>query len=192
MGIIIRNDFKNYVTDIDTINERLMTLTLKGKIDVTLIAAYAPTAIAPAEEKDNFYELLTKETNKYKKKGIMYIGSDLNAKLIHPGELEEGYGQYIFKEGPPVSEGQGVEDNRFRLQEYLLKTKTVLANTLYPKKPEQLITYKLDKASGNGPPYIKGKFDTIDYIIVHKKWRNTITDVHSDMAQELTPITSPL
>ena len=94
----------------------------------------------------------------------------MNAKLIHPGDIEDGYGPHIFGQGQKVEEGQGVEDDRYRLQEYLIRTRTVLANTLFHKQPEQLITYKLDKTLGDAPPYTKTRYDTIDYIITHRKW----------------------
>ena len=101
-----------------------MTLTLKGQVDITFVAAYAPTAIATAEDKDEFYSKLTTITNRYKKKRPMYIGADINAKLLHPGDGDEGIGQHVFTEGAEgMREGTGVEDNRYRMQEYLTKTK---------------------------------------------------------------------
>ena len=54
VAIVIKNGLRNYIKDIETIHERLMTLTRSGQIDVTIVAAYAPTAIATAEDKDNF------------------------------------------------------------------------------------------------------------------------------------------
>lgn len=193
VGIIVRNEFRNFITDVETINERFMTVTVNGKFPVTFVAAYAPTAIATAEEKDDFYDKFTEITKRYKRKGIMYIGSDMNAKLQHGGDIEEeGYGPHIFGEGHPVTEGQGVEDNRFRLQDYLIKCKTVLANTLFPKRPERLITYRIDKTAGTAPPYVKGRFDTIDYIITHRKRKNTITNIHSDIGSGIDSDHYPL
>ena len=160
-----------------------MTITLRGTNPVTIASAYAPTAVATAEDKDNFYNALTKLTKKFKKKGILYIGSDMNAKLIDPGDGDDGIGPHIFGQDPNVNreEGQGVEDNRARLQEYLIDTKTTLANTLFPKTPQCLITYKSDKTAGNEPPYDKTKYETLDYFITHRKWRNTIRNAHSNM-----------
>ena len=67
VGIIISKELLNYVLDVETLSERLMTITLRGKIPVTLASAYAPTAIATAEEKDNFYAALQKLTKKHNK-----------------------------------------------------------------------------------------------------------------------------
>ena len=54
VGIIIRTGLRNYVLDIETVNERLMTMKLRGQIDIHIIAAYAPTAAAPTEDKHRF------------------------------------------------------------------------------------------------------------------------------------------
>ena len=102
-----------------------MTLTLSGQIDVTIVAAYAPTAIATAEDKDKFYNKLCTISSKYKKKGLMYIGADLNAKLLHPGDGTEGIGPDILMSAHALREGEGVEYCRYRLQEYSIKTNTI-------------------------------------------------------------------
>ena len=65
-----------------------------------------------------------------------------------------------------LREGEGLEDSRYRLQEYLI-TNTILTNTVSPKQPQELLTYKLDKTAGNCPPYEKQPYDTIDYFISH-------------------------
>ena len=68
MAIVIKqNELRNYIKDIEIVDERLMTLTLSGQIDVTIVAAYAPTAIATAEDKDKFDNTLCTITTKYKK-----------------------------------------------------------------------------------------------------------------------------
>ena len=107
----------------------------------------------------------------------------MNAKLIDPGEQDDGIGPHIFGQGQHINreEGQRVEENRFRFQEYLITTKTTLANTLFPKRPQGLITYRLDKTAGDEPPYDRTKYETIDYFFTHNKWRNSIRNVYSDM-----------
>ena len=171
-----------------------MTITLKGRIPVTVASAYAPTAIATAENKDTFYAEFSKLTNKHTKKGILYVGADLNAKFIDPGDYEDGIGPHILGVGQPVEreEGQGVEDNRTRLQEHLICTKSTLANTLFPKTPQNLVTYRMDKTIGNTPPYNTKRYATIDYFLTHKKNRNSIRDVHSDILAGLDTDHFPL
>ena len=74
-----------------------------------------------------------------------------------------------------------MEDNRSQLQEHLIITKSTLANTLFPKQPQGLITYRLDKTIGNTPPYDSKRYATIDYFLTHNKWRNMICNIHSDI-----------
>ena len=62
-----------------------------------------------------------------------------------------------------------------------MNTKTTLTNTLCYKRPQYQITYKRDKASGSEPPFDKNKFDTIDYIIVPRRWKNSVKDTHSNL-----------
>ena len=42
VAIVVKNEPRNFIKDIEAIDERLMTLTLTGQIDVTIVAAYAP------------------------------------------------------------------------------------------------------------------------------------------------------
>ena len=100
VAIVVNHELRNYIKDIETVDERLMTLTLAGQIDVTIVAAYAPTAIATAEDKDKIYNKLCTITSKFKKKGLMYIGADLNAKLLRPGDGTEGIGLNILTSRP--------------------------------------------------------------------------------------------
>ena len=62
----------------------------------------------------------------------MYIGADLNAKLLHPGDGTAGIGPNILTSPHILREGEGVEeDSRYRLQDYLIHTNTILANTVF-------------------------------------------------------------
>ena len=61
---MIKKELLNYVLDVETISERLMTITFRGKIPVTVASASEPTADATAKDKDNFDAELQKLTNK--------------------------------------------------------------------------------------------------------------------------------
>ena len=50
----------------------------------------------------------------------MYVGADLNAKRLHPGDGTEGIGPNRLTSPHALREGEGVEDSRYRLQEYLI------------------------------------------------------------------------
>mgnify|MGYP003333738739 CR=1 FL=1 len=47
--------------------------------------------------------------------------------------MEDGVGPYIFGLNQEITEGEGVEENRNMLYEFLVNSHTVLANTYYKK-----------------------------------------------------------
>lgn len=193
VGIIVNSKIRPYIKDIEPINERLMSITLSGKIDLHVIATYAPTAAAPTIQKEEYYEQLKKHVKPKLKQGVLVIGADMNAKLNEAGDGgEEGIGKHVFGLGHEVEEGEGVPESRQMLQEFLIDLQMSLANTLFDKPPQKLITYKLDKSAGNEPPYVKGKYDVIDYIIVPNRWKNTIKNVQSDIKSGLDSDHFPL
>ena len=51
LAIVIKNDYLKYVQDIEPIDDRLMILTLKGIMPITIINTYIPQAERPEEER---------------------------------------------------------------------------------------------------------------------------------------------
>ena len=195
VGIIIKNELRNYVVDVEPISERMMVLTLRGKITLYIISAYAPHAGIDYETKEQFHQLLREQIKKRRKQGMVIVGADMNTKFREPGTIEEeGVGPYIFGQGTEIEEGAGVEESRNLLKETLIDTNTLLINTYFKKVPEQQITYKLDKQAGTQPPWTKGRFDVTDYIMTTSRWKNSIKDVQShiwaDIHSDHYPITA--
>ena len=81
VGTIYHNNLRHFHRDTECISDRLMVTTFNGKIDLHIISAYAPTAIATEEDKDAFYTSLTEEIHKRRKQGMTLMGADLNAKF---------------------------------------------------------------------------------------------------------------
>ena len=141
-----------------------MIMKLRGKVDIHIIAAYAPTAAESMEEKDNFYDQLRSSVNARKKKIMVIIGADMNARILEPGSNpSDGIGPYVFgSDTPTIKEAPGVDDNRQLLQDFLIRTNTTLTNTYFKKRPEHQITDRVDKSARTEHPYTKGRFDVID------------------------------
>ena len=110
--------------------------------------------------------------------------------------MQQSIGPHVFGQGEEVDEGIGVEENRQQLQDLLLTNRLVLANTLFYKQPEGLITFKLDNTAKFEPPYNRQIFATIDYTIIQQKWKDNIKDTYSDMRSGIDtdhfPVTSVL
>ena len=89
---------------------------------------------------------------------------------------EEDIGPHIVGKDRELQERERVEDHRNGLTERFSNTKATPTNTLFYKIPQHQITYKRDKASGTEPPFNKNQLDTIDYIIVFKRWKKSVKD----------------
>ena len=68
----------------------------------------------------------------------------------------------------------------------------VVANTFFDKPPTQLITFRETSNPSSGPPYIRGKFEVLDYVLVPHRWRNSIRNVRSDMKANIPSDHYPL
>ena len=49
------NALRSSIEDVKAINARLMTIKLRGEIDIHIVAAYAQTADAQQDDTDTFY-----------------------------------------------------------------------------------------------------------------------------------------
>ena len=58
-------------------------------------------------------------------------------------------------------------------------TDSITINTFFEKPDEQLRTYKVNK-NNLGPPYNRTKYETLDYILVPNRWKNTFKNVEAD------------
>ena len=81
VGFIINNELKNYIEDIEPINDRIMTIPFVGTLPVTFICNYSPTAQATTDEKIAHYKLLRETQEKHQSKGPTYTLGDFNARI---------------------------------------------------------------------------------------------------------------
>ena len=183
VGIVIRNELRNYVTDVVTVDERNIAITMHGKVDFHVISTYAPTAEAADADKDKYYNFIQTLITRHKRNGITIAAGDYNAKLNTPGTvIGSGVGHVIFGAGHDGREAPGVDDNRQLLQQLFIRTGTLAANTFYVKTPDKLAAYIHDKAAATKLPLTKPTFEVVDYILIHQRWRNAIKDINSDTA----------
>ena len=115
--VIVSNKWKNATEDIQPISERIMYVTLKHIIPITIIGAYAPTAEATQESKDTFYKELDNLIKDKKNKHISHLLGDMNARIqVKQGPHEECIGNHTFNKANITLEKQNedIEDNRLR------------------------------------------------------------------------------
>ncbi|PSN35771.1 Craniofacial development protein 2 [Blattella germanica] len=118
VGFLIHKSLKSSILQFDPINERLCSLTMKGKFyNTSIICAHAPTEEKEEHIKDQYYDELTrafKKLNKYDRKIVM---GDLNAKL-------------------------GKNDNGNRLADSAITNNLAVSSTLFPLKTIHKITWQ--------------------------------------------------
>ena len=99
VGIVIENKYVQYIDDIEPISDRIIRMTLNGKMPVTLIGVYMPQAGRPEEEGEQIGKQVEKEIRKWKTKGPIYILGDMNARIQRAEGRRErehiGYTKFI-------------------------------------------------------------------------------------------------
>ena len=108
-------------------------------------------------------------------------------------EQEECIGRHTFDKDRITLEMQeeGVRDNRNLFINFCNINGSIAANTFYQKLDRFLLTHRHANAE-LGPPWTRGRYETVDYIVVNKKWRNTIQDVGADIMSNLPTDHAPL
>ena len=104
------------------INDRLMTMKLQGKKEVTIISAYAPTMTNPDEVKNQFYEELNNIIATVPKADKLIILGDFNARVGTDSNTWEGV---IGKHGVGSCNSNGLLLLQTCAQHELLITNTV-------------------------------------------------------------------
>eukprot|EP00975_Prorocentrum_lima_P069539 12926916-Prorocentrum_lima.AAC.1 len=50
---------------------------------------------------------------------------------------------------------------------------------MFQKQDRELLTQR-EIGTGSDPPYQRGRYDTLDCIMVSGRWRNSVQDAHAD------------
>lgn len=146
VGFLIKKAWKNNITNFTGISERVALLQMKfGKLNISIIQAYAPTERSDDTEIQKFYNDLKKAHTLADEK-IIVLG-DFNAKIGQPKKEEKPVmGQY----------GLGQRNERGeRLLEYAFEHRLAIINTYFKKRPNRRWTWKSpDESVKNEIDYI--------------------------------------
>ena len=86
---------------------------------------------------------------------------------------------------------EGVKDNRIVFINMCNTARTKLMNIMFQKGDQKLITHKHSRAT-LGPPWTRGDYEMIDYIIVANRWNNSVLDVEADIAANIESDHGPI
>ena len=194
VGFVIKNTLLNYVSDMRPISDRVMDMTLGATLPITIISIYAPTAEHPEEEKDLFYKLVQETYQEHKSRGPTLIIGDFNARLqCKACEAETCIGEHTFDKANTSLEYQtpDVHDSRTKLVNFCMSNDCAVMNTMFEKPSTKLITHRHASAQ-YGPPWTRGRYEVLDYIVIGQRWKNVVTNAESDTAANIPSDHFPL
>ncbi|KAK6764498.1 hypothetical protein RB195_024719 [Necator americanus] len=134
VGIILNESFRNSVTAVDRLSDRLMAVKVDtGEVELRVVSAYAPQMGCSEEEKACFWEDLEQYVRSLESEEVLLIGGDFNG---HVGSRKDGF------ESCHGGYGYGARnDDGLRILEYAVASDLIIANTQYRKRKSHLITY---------------------------------------------------
>ncbi|KAK6734999.1 hypothetical protein RB195_018291 [Necator americanus] len=158
VGIILNESFRNSVTAVDRLSDRLMAVKVHtGEVELRVVSAYAPQMGCSEEEKACFWEDLEQYVQSLESEEVLLIGGDFNG---HVGSRKDGF------ESCHGGYGYGARnDDGLRILEYAVASDLIIANTQYRKRKSHLITY----TSG-------GRETQIDFWMLRRRDRRLLQD----------------
>eukprot|EP00959_Pyramimonas_sp_CCMP1952_P459527 9478384-Pyramimonas_sp.AAC.1 len=142
-----------------------MFLTLGHTLPVTFISVYMPTAARDTATKEAAYRRLKSLQQKKQRKGPTYVAGDFNARVqVKNSSTEECVGPHTFDKHHITlgSQDDSVRESRTLLVSHCATTKAQFANTFFDKPSENLATHRTIQTN-MGPPWTRGRYETIDY-----------------------------
>ena len=149
VGFLITGAYEHSLADIRPINERILIVEFSGNPKTTIIINYSPTE--GSEGSQAHYEALENTINAIPKHNLILVLGDFNA--------------HLGTEHVPFSYHEKTNQNGNFLNDLCTGTGLLPTNTLFCKRPSKLWTYISD---------MTGRKTQIDFILVNKKWRNSI------------------
>ncbi|XP_029317080.1 craniofacial development protein 2-like [Cottoperca gobio] len=129
---------------------RILSADFDGNPVTTVIVVYSSTNVAQAEEVEKFYEDLATAVRDIPAHNFLAILGDFNARL--------------GPEDAPLTYHNSTNRNGEHLAAFLMEHELLAANTMFQKR--------MGKRSGYR--YATGMQRQLDYILVRRRWRNSI------------------
>ncbi|XP_011174808.3 craniofacial development protein 2 [Solenopsis invicta] len=163
VGIIVSESFKNCIIDFIPYSDRITLMRVNARpTNLNIIQIYAPTADAPDEEMEIFYEQIKEMLKLTKKHEINIIMGDFNSRI--------GKERYEYLVGPF---GLGTRNERGeRLVQCCQEEDMRATNTWYQLPPRRLYTWRSLRDS---PENISR--NQIDFILTNKRFGSSINRV---------------
>ena len=163
VGLLITKDVRKSLITWDPVSERIITARFKTNTKhLTIVQCYAPTEVSDLENKQKFYADLHKVFDKIKKRDIVILMGDFNAKV---GNSNEGLEQVMGKHG--LGE---MNVNGELFTDFCVSRDLVIGGTIFKHKDCHKVTWV--------SPDQKTK-NQIDHIAVSRLWRKSVNDIRN-------------
>ena len=155
VGIAMRAAAWKLITEKEVISSRILKVTFAGNPRFTVVSVYSPTEGYSREDVEKFHHDLRDCINTVPAHNLLVVAGDFNAKL---GWSDSPSGWYYHESTSP---------NGLYLKETLREANMEVANVRFQKRKCRLWTHLSDGLLTKS---------TKDYILVRRKWRNSIKD----------------
>lgn len=149
VGIAVKTSLLPLVTSIQNVNDRIVTMVLKGNPKTQVISCYSPHNSRPITEVEDFYDNLNSLVKSIPDHTMLTLGGDFNAHV-------EGLFSYH----------SASNTNGDYLLDFIHLNNLIIGNTSFQKPMKKLWTWRSPK----------GDLAQIDFCIYRKRWRNSIKD----------------
>ena len=156
VGFVLAKKAYKAVSLMKSYGKRIFLISFDGNPRLTVITAYSPTEAATCEEAEDFHEELRNATRDVPAHHLLMVAGDLNAHLSKLNEEDSGWYWH-----------QVSNRNGGLLRDTMLEGNLEATNHRFQKRPNKLWTHLSDGTLSKSQ---------IDYILVRRKWRNSIKD----------------
>ena len=151
VGLMLGSRARKALRRVHHHTDRILIAEFSGNPVTTVIAVYSPTNVAPPEDVEEFFEDLVTAVRDVPAHNFLAILGDFNARL--------------GPEDTPFPYHNSTNRNGAYLTAFLTEHELLAANTIFRKRTGKRWTFR-DRATG--------MLRQLDYILVRKKWRNSI------------------
>ena len=145
----------NNILRVESITPIILVIELTGNPKITIISVYSPHNGSPADEVEEFYKSLSETVEQVPLHNFLMIIGDFNAKL-GPQDARFTFDNDTNRNGE-------------LLVDFMDEFNLFSANNNFMKPKGQLWTFE----------YPNGERAQLDYIIMRKKWKNSLKDARS-------------
>ena len=154
VGFMLSSEAYKAVSLIKSYSKRILLVSFDGNPRLTVITVYSPTEAATVDEAEDFHDVLRSAVKDVPAHHLLLVCGDLNAHLCQLNEEDSGWYWH-----------QVSNRNGGLLRDTMLEGNLEATNHRFQKPRSKMWTHLSDGTLSKSQ---------IDYILVRKKWRNSV------------------